>query len=217
MATVLRCSKKRKFVADGVFYSEVSEFFTRQLVDLGYAGVEVRRTPTRTEIIIRSTRPKSILGENGQRIRELTSVIEKRFGFHQDQVALYVERVANRGLCAMAQCESLKYKLLEGLAVRRACYGIVRFVMESGARGCEVSVCGKARTQRANSQVFRDGYMVKAGNPCVVFKDVAKKHMLMRSGICGLKVVIMLPHDPTGRMGPKIPQPDIVTIHEPKA
>lgn len=37
-----------------------------------------------------------------------------------------------------AQAESLKYKLLGGLAVRRACYGVLRFIMESGAKGAEV-------------------------------------------------------------------------------
>lgn len=47
---------------------------------------------------------------------------------------LYAEKVANRGLCAVAQAESLRYKLLGGLAVRRACYGVLRFVMESGAK-----------------------------------------------------------------------------------
>ena len=58
--------------------------------------------------------------------------------------------------------------------------------------------------------------MVKSGHPCVIYKDIAKKHVMMRSGVCGIKVVIMLPHDPTGRMGPKIPQPDVIVIHEPK-
>ena len=32
---------------------------------------------------------------------------------------LYAEKVAARGLCAIAQCESLRYKLIGGLAVRR--------------------------------------------------------------------------------------------------
>lgn len=32
---------------------------------------------------------------------------------------LYAEKVNNRGLCAVAQAESLRYKLLGGLAVRR--------------------------------------------------------------------------------------------------
>nr|VDD22939.1 unnamed protein product [Brassica oleracea] len=58
-----------------------------------------------------------VVGEKRRRIRELTSLVEKRFRFPQDSVELYVEKVANRGLCAIAQAESLRYKLLGGLAV----------------------------------------------------------------------------------------------------
>ena len=64
-------------------------------------------------------------GEKGRRIRELTSVVQKRFKFPEGSVELYAEKVANRGLCAIAQAESLRYKLLGGLAVRRACAAAV--------------------------------------------------------------------------------------------
>ena len=60
-----------------------------------------------------------IVGEKGRRIRELTSVVQKRFKFPENSVELYAEKVNNRGLCAIAQAESLRYKLLGGLAVRR--------------------------------------------------------------------------------------------------
>jgi ribosomal protein uS3 len=149
--------KKRKFVADGVLYSEVNELLSRDLAESGYAGVEIRNAPMRTEVIIRASRPQDVLGEKGQRIRELTSAVQKRFNFAEGQVELYAERVVNRGLSAHAQAESLKYKLLGGLAVRRACYGIVKFVMESGAKGVEVVVAGKLRGQRAKAMKFRDG------------------------------------------------------------
>ena len=35
-----KMSTKRKFVADGVFYSELNELLTRELAEDGYAGVE---------------------------------------------------------------------------------------------------------------------------------------------------------------------------------
>jgi ribosomal protein S3 len=35
-------------------------------------------TSVRTEIIIKATRTQDVLGEKGQRIRELTSVVQKR-------------------------------------------------------------------------------------------------------------------------------------------
>jgi hypothetical protein len=42
-------SKKRKFVADGVFRAELGEFFTRELAEEGYSGCDVRVTRARTE------------------------------------------------------------------------------------------------------------------------------------------------------------------------
>lgn len=108
-----------QFVGDGVFKAELNEFLTRELAEDGYSGVEVRVTPTRTEIIIMATRTQNVLGDKGRRIRELTSVVQKRFNFPEHSVELYAEKVATRGLCAIAQAESLRYKLIGGLAVRR--------------------------------------------------------------------------------------------------
>ncbi|XP_038983067.1 40S ribosomal protein S3-2 isoform X3 [Phoenix dactylifera] len=192
MATQI--SKKRKFVADGVFFAELNEVLTRELAEDGYSGVEVRVTPMRTEIIIRATRTQNVLGEKGRRIRELTSVVQKRFNFPENSVELYAEKVNNRGLWAIAQAESLRYKLLGGLAVRRACYGVLRFIMESGAKGCEVIVSGKLRAQRAKSMKFKDGYMISSGQPVNEYIDSAVRHVLLRqvelspAGIGGVRL-----------------------------
>jgi len=209
-------SKKRKFVADGVFYAELNEFFTRELSEEGYSGVEVRVTPARTEIIIRATHTQDVLGEKGRRIRELTALVQKRFKFPENTVELYAEKVSNRGLSAIAQAESLKYKLLNGLAVRRACYGVLRFIMENGAKGCEVVVSGKLRAARAKSMKFVDGFMIHSGQPTRDFIDVAIRHVLLRQGVLGIKVKIMLESDPSGKHGPKKPLPDVVNILDPK-
>jgi len=209
-------SKKKKFVLDGLFKAELNELLWRELAEDGYSGVEVRVTPNRTEIIILATRTQNVLGEKGRRIRELTAMVQKRFKFKDDSVELYAEKVANRGLCATAQCESLRYKLLGGLAVRRACYGVLRFIMESGAKGCEVVVSGKLRGQRAKAMKFVDGLMIHSGAPVRDYVDTAVRHVLLRQGVLGIKVKIMLPWDPNGKIGPKNPLPDNVSIVEPK-
>ncbi|ODV98232.1 hypothetical protein PACTADRAFT_14699 [Pachysolen tannophilus NRRL Y-2460] len=212
VATII--SKKRKLVADGVFYAELNEFFTRELAEEGYSGVEVRITPSKTEVIIRATHTQAVLGENGRRIKELTSLIQKRFKFQPGSIVLYAERVQDRGLSAVAQCESLRYKLLNGLAIRRAAYGVVRFVMESGAKGVEVVISGKLRAARAKSMKFADGFMIHSGQPTRDFIDTATRHVLMKQGVLGIKVKIM--RDPaTSRVGPKS-LPDSVRVIEPK-
>ena len=68
-------------MADGIFKAELNNFLSQELSEDGYSGVEVRVTPTRTEIIILATRTQNVLGEKGRRIRELTAVVQKRFNF----------------------------------------------------------------------------------------------------------------------------------------
>merc|ERR1712125_63701 len=171
-------------------------------------------------IIIMATRTQNALGEKGRRIRELTSVVQKRFNFPENSVDLYAEKVATRGLCAIAQAESLRYKLIGGLAVRRACYGVLRFIMESGAKGCEVVVSGKLRAARDKSMKFTDGFMIHSGQPAKDFIDNATRHVLLRQGVLGIKVKIMRasssPSDPTGEKAGGKGLPDSVTIIEPK-
>merc|ERR1711953_869276 len=191
-------------------------FLMRTLAEDGYAGVEVRVTPIRTEIIIRATRTREVLGDKGRRIRELTALVQKRYGFPENSVELFAERVENRAACAVAQAESLRYKLLGGLAVRRACYGVVRFIMENGAKGCEVIISGKMCAQRAKAMKFKDGYLISTGEPKKHYISEAVRHVMMRQGVLGIKVKIMLGYDPEGRMGTSMPLPDHIVVQEPK-
>uniref|UniRef100_A0A8C8TVH6 40S ribosomal protein S3-like n=1 Tax=Peromyscus maniculatus bairdii TaxID=230844 RepID=A0A8C8TVH6_PERMB len=101
----VQISKKWKFVAHGIFKAELNELLTRELPE--------------DEIIILATRTQNVLGEKGHQIRELTAVVPKRLGFPEGSVELYAEKVATRGLCAIAQAESVHYRLLGGLAIRR--------------------------------------------------------------------------------------------------
>ena len=151
-----------------MFFAELNEMLVRELAEDGYSGVEVRVTPMRTEIIIRATRTQSVLGEKGRRIRELTSLVQKRFGFAEGSVELYAEKVANRGLCAIAQAESLKYKLIGGLAVRRACYGVVRFVMEAGATRLQIVGARSCAASVASSS----GVVISSSSPSTIFTCV---------------------------------------------
>lgn len=79
------------------------------------------------------------------------------------------------------------------------CYGVGRFVMESGAKGCEVWtkavsfhltllgctnmvewILPKLRAQRAKSMKFKDGYMISSGQPVKEYISAAVPHVLLR-------------------------------------
>ncbi len=72
---VVTISVKKKFVSDGVFFSELNEFLSRELSEHGYSGVDIEKSPLRTEIIIKTTKAPSVIGFKGRRIRELSNLL----------------------------------------------------------------------------------------------------------------------------------------------
>ena len=145
-------------------------------------------------------------------------LVVSSFGYKAEQLQLAVAVIGNKGLCSSAQVESLKHKLLNNTPVRLAANSIIKAVMKDrgGAKGCEVIISGKLKQQRAKTMKFKQGYMISTGEPKNVFIDVAIRHVFFKQGIMGCKVKIMLPYDPTGKNGPKVPIPDTVVIHDPK-
>lgn len=209
-------SCKRAVIRDGVHYAEIFEFLKRELAEEGFAGVESRVTTQRTEMTIKVTKSREVLGEKNERVREICACLAQRFSYPEGKLHIFVDRVEPRGLSAMAQVESLRFKLLANLQVRRAATNIIRFVMESGAKGCEVTVGGKIKGQRAKSVTFRDGYMIKSGTAHKTFVDTATRHCKLRAGTIGVRVKIMLPVDPHGFNGPAENLPDVITVIDPK-
>jgi small subunit ribosomal protein S3e len=213
---IKQMNKKKKFVADGVFHAELHTFLTRALASAGYAGIEIRVTPVKTEIRIKAAKVQEVLGQDGLKIRELTSLVQKRFGYAPDAVDLKVASIFKKGMCASAQAEIVKFKLLKGVPVRMAAISVIRSVIKEGARGCEIIISGKLRQQRAKSMKFKQGYMICTGQPRLDFIDTAVRHVAFKQGIMGVKVMIMLPSDPTGKAGVKAILPDNCDIRDPK-
>ena len=63
---------------------------------------------------------------------------------------------------------------------------------------------------------FIDGLMIHSGNPVNDYVQYAVRHVLLRQGVLGIKVKIMLPHDPKEGKGVKKPLPDHIQIVQPK-
>ena len=215
---IKKLNTKKKFVADGVFNAELNAFLTRVLGMEGYAGLEVRATSVSTEIRIRAAKQDELMEKGARRVREIKSLIEKRYNFNDDdnKVEITIKPLEYyRAFCAAANVENLKFKLLSGIPVRTAVNNIMGGVMRRGAVGCEIIVAGKVRGQRAKTQKYGSGYLISTGQPKKEFVDMAVRHCLMRQGVLGLKVKIMASVEK--KMGNDVKvMPDFIKIHEPK-
>lgn len=188
-------NKKKKFVADGVFHAELHEFLAKTLNEYGYAGCSIRASNKTTLVKAKVTGDKERNQVPNRLKAELESLVQKRFGYDKGALTIQFATIQNKALCAAAQAETLKAKLLEGVSVRFCAQSVITNVIKGGgAHGCEVIIAGKLRQQRAKAQKYKEGYLISTGNPRKIFVDEACRHVFFKQGMIGIKIKIMLPY-----------------------
>ncbi|MHA2379724.1 MAG: 30S ribosomal protein S3 [Candidatus Thorarchaeota archaeon] len=170
---------------------KIDEFLLRELNSAGYGGVEIRKMPMKTEVIIHASRPGVVIGRRGSKIRELTEILESEFGLQNVQVE--VSEIENPWLNAQVMASRLARQLERGVRFRRMAYWILRRVMRAGALGCEIIVKGKLSSRRARYQKFKQATVAKTGEPADIFVDEADDIAVLKPGVIGVKVRIMRP------------------------
>ena len=103
---------------------------------------------------------------------------------HSSCTCCTLQRLPVKHVLGILQAAAILFWIIE---CRRACYGVLRFIMESDAKGCEVIVSGKLRAQRAKAMKFKDGYMIASGHPAVEYIDGCVRHVMLRQGVLGIK------------------------------
>ncbi len=183
----------------------IDEFLASELNAAGYGGVEIRKMPMKTEVVIHASRPGVVIGRRGSKIRELTYILENEFGIENVQVE--VSEIENPWLDAAVMASRLARQLERGVRFRRMAYWILRRVMRAGAVGCEIIVKGKLSSRRARYQKFKDGIIAKTGEPADLFVHEADDRAVLKAGVIGIKVRIM---------GPQTRLPGVIKIKPPK-
>ncbi len=194
------------FIEQNIRKLTIDEFLGYELNSAGYGGVEIRKMPMRTEVVIHASRPGVVIGRRGSKIRELTDILEHDFGIENVQVE--VSEIENPWLNAQVMASRLARQLERGVRFRRMAYWILRRVMRAGAIGCEIIVKGKLSSRRARYQKFRQGTIAKTGEPATLFVDEADDKAILKPGVIGVKVRIMRPDAKL---------PGVVTVKKPKA
>ncbi len=198
-------SAVKYFIEQNTRKLKVDEFLARELNSAGYGGVEIRKMPTRTEVIIHASRPGVVIGRRGSKIRELTDILEHDYGIPNAQVE--VAEIENPWLNAQVMASRLARQLERGVRFRRMAYWILRRVMRAGAYGCEIIVKGKLSSRRARYQKFRQATIAKTGEPAELFVDEADDIAVLKPGVIGVKVRIMKPD---------VKLPGVVHVKKPK-
>lgn len=183
---------ERRFIEENVKNATLDEYLAVSLQRAGYGGMDLKRSPLGTRIIVKIERPGLVIGRKGKSIKRLTEQVESQFGMENPQIE--VEEIEKPELNANVMATKLADSLEKGVNFRRAAYGTLRRIMEAGARGVEIVISGKITGERSRSLRFANGYLKKCGAPAIeqvlTGCAVAKKKV----GIFGVNIKIMPPN-----------------------
>ena len=202
-------ANERKFVTENIRRVLLKEYMMSKAGRAGFGGLDVQRTPMGTRVTLITERPGLVIGRRGEAIKSLTRAVEEDFSFNNPQIE--VQEVENPNLNAQIMAEKLASALERGWHFRRAGHSTVRRIMESGARGCQVTVAGKLTGQRHRREKFKDGHIKFCGQAKLDFMEKGFANARMKPGVIGVTVQIM---HPDARLPDEI---DIIPPPEPVA
>ena len=181
---------ERIFIKENLRRMLIKEFVMEEVRSAGFGGIEIQRTPLGTRIVLEVERPGLVIGRKGSKIKELTDVLQNRFGVENPMIE--VKESENPYLNAQIMAEKLAFALERGWHFRRAGHSTLRRIMENGAKGAQIIISGKLTGDRSRTEKFTQGTVKYNGHPVELVRKgyaVAKT----KPGIIGVTVKIMPP------------------------
>ena len=157
----------------------------------GFGGLSIQRTPLGTHIRISAERPGLVIGRKGGDIQNLTEELERKFGYENLQVE--AGEVSNFALNPLIMASKVANALERGWNYRRAGNSMLQRIMDSGARGCQITIAGKLTGLRHRTEKFVSGHIKFCGEPALQLMNVGIAQAKLKPGTIGVKVAIMRP------------------------
>ncbi len=185
-------SVTKYFIKDVSRRLEIDELLSQELKRAGYSRVELTKSPVGTRIVIYAAKPGMVIGRRGQSIKDLTKLLEEKFGIENPQLSVATIEVPEQDPKVVAS--QVAQALQRGVHFRRASYWALQRVMESGALGVEITIRGKLTTERARYEKFRAGYLPRVGDPVLKSLKTAVIGVQLKQGLFGINVRILPPN-----------------------
>src|SRR5713101_1966046 len=185
-------SVTKYFIKDVSRRLEIDEHLALELNRAGYSKVEMTKSPVGTRVVIYAAKPGMVIGRRGQSIRDLTKVLEEKFGIENPQLSVAAIEIPEQDPKVVAS--QVAQALQRGVHFRRSAYWAIQRVMESGAAGVEITIRGKLTTERARYEKFRAGYLPRVGDPVLKNLKTAVSDVQLKQGLFGINVRILPPN-----------------------
>jgi small subunit ribosomal protein S3 len=180
------------FIKENARRVEIDEYLAQELKRAGYSRVEIAKTPLGTRVVIYASKPGLVIGRRGQSIRDLTKILEERFGVENPQISVATLEIPE--LDPKVVASQIAMALQRGIHFRRAAYWALQRSIEAGAVGVEISIRGKLTTDRARYEKYKSGYLPSVGEAISRIVRTAVVDTQLKQGLFGISVKLMPPN-----------------------
>ena len=181
----------REMLKENVRRVQVHHYVQKRTERAGFGGLSIQRTPLGTHVRIAAERPGLVIGRKGSEIQNLTDELERKFGYENLQVE--AGEVNNSALNPLIMAAKVANALERGWNYRRAGNSMLQRIMDSGARGCQITIAGKLTGLRHRTEKFLSGHIKFCGETALELMDVGLAQAKLKPGTIGVKVAIMKP------------------------
>ena len=178
-------------IKERVRRAQVHDYVQKKTSRAGFGGLSIQRTPLGTHVRIAAERPGLVIGRKGSDIQRLTEELERKFGYENLQVE--AGEVNNFALNPLIMAAKVANALERGWNYRRAGNSMLQRIMDSGARGCQITIAGKLTGLRHRTEKFLSGHIKFCGETALELMDVGIAQAKLKPGTIGVKVAIMRP------------------------
>lgn len=183
-------STVRSIILTNRMYTEIDEYLEKELMEAGYGGMELQKSPVGITIKVFVARPGLAIGRRGTGIKDITDRLASRFNIPNVQIA--VEEIQKPELNPRVMAARIAQIVQRGTPFRRAVTWALNTIMAAGAMGAEITINGKLRSDRAHGEKYRAGIVPKSGDTAEKAVREATKDVLLKLGLYGIKVKIAL-------------------------
>ena len=171
-------------------YVDIDEYLEGRLTEAGYSGMELEKLPLGYRLNISVVKPGLVIGRKGVGIRDLTEQMSTKFKL--ENLSINVVEIINPDLNPRIIVARIASMAQRGMAFRRAILVTLASVMRAGALGCEITIRGKLRSERAHFERHVQGIVPKSGHVKDLTVKSAVGHVLLKMGLYGIQVNIAL-------------------------
>lgn len=141
--------------------AKIYKFFDKLVRQYQLGKVQVRRSKdNKITVLLHTTKPAAILGQEGKNIQELTLQLQKFLKNRQAKFNLQVIELKQPDLNARLLAEMIATKLENRESFRSAQKIAIRLAMKSGAKGIKTMVSGRLNgVDMARSEGYSEGEM----------------------------------------------------------